>query len=238
MVQVEFLVRDCTVDVRSSIEEECKNLQIDEWKWDDTLGQLIVKSSLPPSEILHHLEKVTSKPILIRGASSQKESGVCILYDNTEDLSSVPKVYGLCRFIPTEDRVYLDLVATQLEPNTEYIAEVAVSGDISHGLKSVGGSFATLVSVPSNETGKIALAQEVDGNLEDWIGRAFVLKASKDSFNGVLGIVSRSAGVGQNTKVICACSGKSLWEEHAELHPSSSEKSCCKNDVPKKKCCC
>ncbi|WBW73638.1 superoxide dismutase copper chaperone Ccs1 [Schizosaccharomyces osmophilus] len=238
MVQVEFLVKDCTVEARNAVQEECKNLQIDDYEWDDTIGQLIVKSSLPPSEILHHLETATSKPILIRGASSQEESGVCILYDNTEDLSSVPKVHGLCRFIPTENRVYLDLVATQVEPNTEYVAEVAVSGDISRGLKSVGGAFASLASISSNDAGKIAFSQEVNGTLQDWIGHAFVLKATNDSSNGVLGIISRSAGVGQNTKIICACSGKSLWEEHAESNVSSSEASCCKKEVPKKKCCC
>lgn len=33
----------------------------------------------------------------------------------------------------------------------------------------------------------------------------------------VLGVVARSAGVWENEKVVCACSGKTVWEEREEM---------------------
>ena len=33
----------------------------------------------------------------------------------------------------------------------------------------------------------------------------------------VIGVVARSAGVWENSKVVCACSGKTVWEEREEM---------------------
>ncbi|KAL2313055.1 Superoxide dismutase 1 copper chaperone [Schizosaccharomyces pombe] len=240
MFEVEYLIKDCDDVNKNTLEQEFQDLNIEDWKWDAATGQLIVKGSVSPSKVLRRLENATSKPILIRGASN-KESGVSILYEANEDITQIPKVYGLCRFIPTEEKIFLDLIATQLLPNREYTGLVTISGDISRGLKSAGDSLVTLFNANSNEQGKIVLDKEVSGSLPNWIGHCFVLKCVDDSDSATMGIISRSAGLGQNTKQICACTGKSLWTEHAELKSVNEGSSCCskKDSSPSEKpsCC-
>ncbi|KAG0192496.1 hypothetical protein DFQ28_008995 [Apophysomyces sp. BC1034] len=58
---------------------------------------------------------------------------------------------------------------------------------------------------------------------EDDLGRqgGDLSKTNGSSGPGVMcGIVARSAGAFENTKKICACSGKTLWEEARTLKPS------------------
>ena len=43
-------------------------------------------------------------------------------------------------------------------------------------------------------------------------------KANSDEDPGIaVGVVARSAGAWENEKVVCACSGKTVWEEREEM---------------------
>ncbi len=39
----------------------------------------------------------------------------------------------------------------------------------------------------------------------------------EDGIGEVVGVVARSAGVWENEKVVCGCSGKTVWEEREEM---------------------
>lgn len=42
-------------------------------------------------------------------------------------------------------------------------------------------------------------------------------ESGKEEEVEVAGVVARSAGVWENEKVVCGCSGKTVWEEREEM---------------------
>lgn len=62
----------------------------------------------------------------------------------------------------------------------------------------------------------------VDRRFQVWeaIGHAFVVtrqsekqEALENDEDTVVGVIARSAGVWDNSKTVCSCTGKTLWEE-------------------------
>lgn len=66
----------------------------------------------------------------------------------------------------------------------------------------------------------------IDKPIQIWemIGRGFVVSKLKEGEERIerndedtlVGVIARSAGVWDNDKTICSCSGKTLWEERKE----------------------
>lgn len=137
----------------------------------------------------------------------------------------------------------VDLSLKGLSPG-RYSATIRASGDISRGPESTGdvweaaaakresGESAVLkgrgilgtVDVGNNGIGSIF----VDKPIQIWeiIGRSMVIsrlkesgaadKLSKDDPDTLVGVIARSAGVWDNDKTVCSCSGKTVWEERKE----------------------
>lgn len=122
-----------------------------------------------------------------------------------------------------------------------YAASIRQTGDISSGVRSMGGIFTGLQgnrkgqlgTLEVDETGKGALVGEVDWRVWEMVGRGIMVErcdtkddGSMKKMNGaaegeddngtVMGVVARSAGVWENEKVVCGCSGKTVWEERQE----------------------
>ncbi|OAD07339.1 hypothetical protein MUCCIDRAFT_157631 [Mucor lusitanicus CBS 277.49] len=148
---------------------------------------------------------------------------------------------GLARFIQVDnDTCLIDLTIQGLSPGKHGV-HIHEAGDISEGWRSTGGHFnptnvahgdgvhdghvGDLGNVIVDENGWGDLVVE-SSRVKVWdiIGRSIVvtekeddLKSTTDDGNsgdGILcGIVARSAGAFENTKLVCACSGNTLWEE-------------------------
>jgi copper chaperone for superoxide dismutase len=64
----------------------------------------------------------------------------------------------------------------------------------------------------------------VDKPVQIWelIGRSIVVsksqegKFSSEDPDTVVGVIARSAGVWDNDKTVCSCTGKTVWEERKE----------------------
>jgi copper chaperone for superoxide dismutase len=56
----------------------------------------------------------------------------------------------------------------------------------------------------------------------EMIGRSMVVSKNKegpfrkDDADTLVGVIARSAGVWENDKTVCSCSGKSVWQERQE----------------------
>ena len=53
------------------------------------------------------------------------------------------------------------------------------------------------------------------------IGRSIVVSRKTEQFDKedpdtLVGVIARSAGVWDNDKTVCSCSGKTVWEERTE----------------------
>lgn len=76
-----------------------------------------------------------------------------------------------------------------------------------------------------DEEGRGNLVGEVDWRVWELVGRGMCVERIDSEAVGhgdggreeVVGVVARSAGVWENEKVVCGCSGKTIWEEREEM---------------------
>lgn len=128
----------------------------------------------------------------------------------------------------------IDLSIRGLSPGT-YHATVRESGDISSGPESVGGiwdiarserektpSRGILGTIQVSKGGVAAVFLDKPIQLWEMIGRSIIVSRQKDGKfdkhdpNTLVGVIARSAGIWDNDKTVCSCSGKTVWEEREE----------------------
>jgi copper chaperone for superoxide dismutase len=132
----------------------------------------------------------------------------------------------------------VDLTINGLSPG-RYWATVRQAGDISQGAASTGGIWEALKSTvlgsetpkePRGVFGTVDVDEKGRGNvfmdrpvaIWEMIGRSMVLSKSKEGPfkredpDTLVGVIARSAGVWDNDKMVCSCSGKNVWQERQE----------------------
>ena len=155
-------------------------------------------------------------------------------------------IRGLVRLVQVAPSLTLfDLTIRGLSPGS-YHASIRERGDITYGPESVGKIWewgmwqrhkeqttkplrGVLGAVEVNKGGIGAIF--LDKPIEVWeiIGRSIVVSkcnslqggSGKDGFDKqdpdtLVGVIARSAGVWDNDKTVCSCSGKTVWEERKE----------------------
>ena len=155
------------------------------------------------------------------------------------------KIRGLARMVQVSDkdppRTLVDLTLRGVETGT-YHATVRATGDISRGAASTGSIWDGWKSAwrpndvrPKGDLGQLEVGRDGKGSVlvarevgvSEIIGRAMVVSKQKpgagtrtfgehDEATVVVGVIARSAGVWDNDKTVCSCSGKSVWEEREE----------------------
>lgn len=191
--------------------------------------------SAAPSTIVKAI-KDTGRDAILRGSGTSNSAAVCILETHAED--SKEKVKGLARMVQVSSNMTLiDLTIRGLSPG-KYWATVRETGDISRGVISTGGIWGALFgkgvkdTQPKGVLGTVDVRENgegavfIDKPLQIWemIGRSFVVSKQHDGTkpyekndkDTLVGVVARSAGVWDNDKTVCSCSGKTLWEERKD----------------------
>ena len=130
----------------------------------------------------------------------------------------------------------IDLTIRGLSAGT-YHCTVRENGDISAGAERTGGVWDMIRAKNDNDIksargvfGTVQVNQSgigsvfLDRPIQIWemIGRSIVVsrqqegRFSKDDPDTLVGVIARSAGVWDNDKTVCSCSGKTVWEERKE----------------------
>jgi hypothetical protein len=127
-------------------------------------------------------------------------------------------VRGLARIVQlpsTPPRTFVEVTIASYPPGL-YDIVVRETGNLTKGIVSAGKVEKVLGKVQVDERGWGEWSGEVDG-LEVWqvVGHAL-------SVDQVAGVVARSAGVWDNMKKVCACSGRTIWEEHQVMAKQAS----------------
>lgn len=142
------------------------------------------------------------------------------------------EVRGLARLVQTHPgRTVVDLTVLGVAPGT-YRATIREYGDLKDGAQSTGPIWGTAQSHPRGVLGVIEVGPDghgsafVDQPFEVWevVGHAMVLTRQDEEDkrplandkNTVVGVIARSAGVWENDKTVCSCTGKTLWEERKD----------------------
>jgi copper chaperone for superoxide dismutase len=144
-------------------------------------------------------------------------AAVCILDYNRVD-SPHQDVRGLARIVQlpsTPPRTFVEVTMASYPPG-HYDIVIRETGDLTNGIASAGQVMRILGQVQVDERGWGEWSGEVEG-LEVWevIGHAL-------SVDKVAGVVARSAGIWENVKKICSCSGRTIWEEHQVMAKQAS----------------
>lgn len=144
------------------------------------------------------------------------------------------EVRGLARMVEIgSGHTLVDLTIRGVAPGT-YNATIREYGDLKHGAASTGpvwkgleGKEETKGKLGTVEVGKDGKgAAFVDHAFLVWeiIGHALVLTRQEDKEgetlkndgDTVVGVIARSAGMWDNDKTVCSCTGKTLWEERKD----------------------
>lgn len=199
----------------------------------DLKNQLVlIEGTASPSSIVSAIES-TGRDAILRGSGKSNSAGVCIL--ETHSTQVPDKVRGLARMVEVSSGLTLvDLTIKGLPPGT-YHATVRETGDISHGAASTGGIWKAIKAISGfsqekGDFGSIEVGKDGRGSafldkpvsIWEMIGRSMVVSKErtgpfkKEDPNTLVGVIARSAGVWDNEKTVCSCSGKSVWEERKE----------------------
>lgn len=204
-------------------------------KVDADLNQQIiaVEGTAPPSAIVAAIQE-TGRDAILRGSGTTNGAAVCIL--ETHSSAVQDHVRGLARMVQVSPTLtVVDLTIKGLSPG-KYYATVRETGDISHGARSAGGVWDALqakaegerpvkgifgtLEVGSNGRGSVFLDRPIQ--VWEMIGRSMVISKERDGPfkkedpNTLVGVIARSAGVWDNDKTVCSCSGMTVWEERKE----------------------
>lgn len=129
----------------------------------------------------------------------------------------------------------LDMTLKGVSPGS-YNVSVRERGDISDGAASTGGIWDAVQASQEKPArpakgvwGTIEVSQSglgsvfLDKPIQIWemIGRSIVVSRKQEKFeredpDTLVGVIARSAGVWDNDKTVCSCSGKTVWEERKE----------------------
>jgi len=190
-----------------------------------------IEGTVAPSAIVSAIQ-ATGRDAILRGSGAPNSAAVCILETHSPTTSSPVK--GLARMVQiSSGSVLVDLTIRGLSPG-RYWATVRETGNISQGAISTGGiwrdpkegalkprGFFGTVDVGRNGVGSVFL----DRPLQLWeiIGRSMVVSKQHEGEgrfendpDTLVGVIARSAGVWDNDKTVCSCSGKTLWEERKD----------------------
>ncbi|KAJ5966235.1 hypothetical protein N7481_012949 [Penicillium waksmanii] len=198
---------------------------------------VFIEGTAPPSSIVSAIQD-TGRDAILRGSGTTNSSAVCILETHSNSVSN--KVRGLARMVQVSPNMTLvDLTINGLAPG-KYHATIREAGDISQGAASAGGIWDALKTKvlgsdeaqkePRGIFGSVEVDQKGRGNvfldrpvaIWELIGRSMVVSGTKEGpfkredENTLVGVIARSAGVWDNDKMVCSCSGKNVWEERQE----------------------
>jgi copper chaperone for superoxide dismutase len=133
-------------------------------------------------------------------------------------------VRGLVRMVQVASNLTIvDLTIRGLSPGT-YHATVRENGDISEGPESTGSIWESLKAKKEKTPcrGVFGTVEVGKGGVWEMIGRSIVVarqqdgKFDKNDADTLVGVIARSAGVWDNDKTVCSCSGKTVWQERQE----------------------
>jgi copper chaperone for superoxide dismutase len=127
----------------------------------------------------------------------------------------------------------VDLTVRGVAPG-KYNASIREYGDLKFGATSTGPVWTSgggttqprgiLGSVEVGQDGRGAVFSDHPFQVWEVIGHAMVLSSQeeegevklKNDENTVVGVIARSAGMWDNVKTVCSCTGKTLWEERKD----------------------
>lgn len=174
-----------------------------------------VKGITAPSTIVRAIQE-TGRDAIIRGTGKPNSAAVAILETFVNEAEPVK---GLARIVSTtENRLLVDITLNGL-PRGVYTPSFRSSGNISQGALTTGPVLHQFEPLSVGADGSGQSFESVPLDVSQLIGRSFVVVEEKQELkDAIAGVIARSAGVWENDKQVCSCSGKTVWQERTDAH--------------------
>ncbi|KAM7223645.1 Superoxide dismutase, copper/zinc binding domain containing protein [Rhypophila decipiens] len=191
-----------------------------------------IEGTAPPSAIVEAIQ-ATGRDAILRGSGASNSAAVSIL-ELFHDKSTKPTpaqgsftdrhVRGLARMVQVNATTTLvDLTLRGVSPGT-YRATIREYGDLNDGAASAGPVWSKgkglLGTVEVGKDGRGGVFLSHPFQVWELVGHAMVVSKQdeeagplKNDEDTVVGVIARSAGMWDNDKTVCSCTGKTLWEE-------------------------
>ncbi|SCU86223.1 LAMI_0D00980g1_1 [Lachancea mirantina] len=221
---VDMHCESCTKDIKTCL-SSIPGLELNFYVPEKILN---VKGTAAPSTIISTLQKC-GRDAIIRGTGQPNSAAVSILETFGPVSSNDTPVRGLARIVSAnEHKTWFDITLNGVPHAGKYYASIRASGDISKGAQSTGEAIQKFdepidCDTPSDLGKGLYSGQAfLSASIPVWqlIGRGFLVTTNADHKPGsnydICGVIARSAGIWENDKQVCACSGKSVWEERKD----------------------
>lgn len=169
-------------------------------------------NELSPSafEIQNLLENKLQLNTIIRGAGD-----FVAAVSEIRGSSRYPGVFGVARFVQNEHKQCLfDAVIAGLI-DSSYNIGIHEYGDLSDSdLKSIGDEIFNIATDIQSIDGKLSVKKKIDNlDIATKIGQSLAITNKNDGDIIGAGVIARASKIMNNLKKVCACSGRTLWEE-------------------------
>ncbi|CAF1504710.1 unnamed protein product [Rotaria sp. Silwood1] len=193
--------------------------------------RLVLNTTLQSSKVQNLIEQSLDTNAVLLGAGKPLGAAVSALYSNMNQPFK-RRTHGLVRFIQADDeQCIIEGSVDGLIPNSSARINIHEYGDLSNGCDSCGDYYDSSFSSSQKRSGELTgmlgqVTTDEHGTanfrllnrcirVPDIIGRSFVIQNS-DSQRVACGIIAKSAGLFENTKRLCTCSGATIWQERKE----------------------
>lgn len=201
----------CANSVKSKLEslEGFNSLEIDLPN-----QEAVLTGQVAPSTVVETMQAI-GRDAFIRGSGKPNSAAVAIL--ETPD----GKIQGLTRLIQVADEKTLFNVTVDRTYAGSSV-DLFSFGNLTNPPESLGSKLFNILKVPFPsaplKTQPTVSTYTIinDCPLYSLIGRAV------HTSSGLSGIVARSAGLWENDKVVCTCSGKTVWEERHDFREQTN----------------
>ncbi|RWS31971.1 GDP-D-glucose phosphorylase 1-like protein, partial [Leptotrombidium deliense] len=169
-------------------------------------------------EIRDLIEQKAGVTTVIKGVGANKIAAVSEVHGN-----SGKNVVGVVRLSQLlNNKCFVDGVIDGLG-DLKTGVNIHEYGDLTgNNFENVGAIFIPIASNLSSHSGRSSFRLTVSNcDLTSCIGRSLVVSESEKQTAIAAGIVARASVIGGNTKKVCACSGKTLWEERQDKNKNN-----------------
>lgn len=197
----------CEESVRTKLDtiDRIENIRIDVKN-----QEAVITGEVPPSSVVKAMQEI-GRDAFVRGSGLPDSAAVAILETNAG------QVKGLARLIEVAKGSTIFDITIDRDFGSKAVS-VFSFGDISNPPQTLGPLLFDIASVPNTGERLNSLNAWATHkvSLSDLIGR------SVHTDSGLTGIIARSAGLWENDKSVCTCSGKNAWDERKEFREKTN----------------
>lgn len=222
--KTEFMV---SMTCKSCIDSISKTLAglpgIDRYEINLSDKSVLVEGTASPARTAQALQDL-GRTAIVRGLGSVNGAAVCILEKHDAQDANM-NVFGLARLVEASENLTLCDLTIKGLPQGIYEANIHELGDVRNGMHTAGNIWdrGRLGQIDVDEHGRGQILLEKTGvRIWEIIGRALIVKMRDERQENVSGVIARSAGLWENQKTICTCSGQNVWDERQEMLKSAS----------------